>query len=113
MKIETIHHATRNIPEVTSYIDGVHFVASEIGRQEVTIAGAIEASASINVYAYFPEAAEDGLVPWRMVDGIDPYVGGEVADVCFASGACKNINLDDTDIRFFVSAKDIDKQAAA
>lgn len=113
MHIETINHATRDIPGITSYIDGVHFTASQIGRQEVTIEGATEAAANIPVYAYLPDQEEFGLDPWRVVDGLDPIAGGEMIDLWFENGACKSINADDCEIRFFVDAKNINNEAAA
>lgn len=112
--IRLIAHAKKEWPSgITTFEDPVHRLAEDCGRQEVTIEGAIEAQNNMMIYAYLPGQHEFGLDPWRYLEGIDPYVGGELADIWFESGACKNINVDECDIRFFVDAKNLNNLAAA
>ena len=52
-------------------------------------------------YWYSAQSEEWGLDPWRLVEGVDPHVGGGSFDVCFASGGTRTVGPLMT---FFLSA---------
>ena len=54
-------------------------------------------------YWYSAQSEEWGLDPWRLVEGVDPHVGGGSFDVCFASGSSRTVGPLMT---FFLSAAD-------
>lgn len=112
--IEQVTHTRKHWPSgLVTFSDPVHRHAEEIGRQELTIEGAIEAQNHMMIYAYLPGQSEFNLDPWRYLEGIDPWISGDKADIWFESGACKNVQLDDCPIRFFADIKNLQKLAAA
>lgn len=61
----------------------------ETGRRRVTVAEwNNRPDALIDKYAYWydPEAAEMGLDPWRLIEGIDAHARDGLYDVDFANG---------------------------
>lgn len=52
-------------------------------------------------YWYSAQSEEWGLDPWRLVEGVDPHVGGGSFDVCFANGGTRTVGPLMT---FFLSA---------
>nr|CDG15369.1 FIG00467107: hypothetical protein [Yersinia pestis 16/95] len=52
-------------------------------------------------YWYSAQSEEWGLDPWRLVEGVDPHVGGGSFDVCFSSGDTRTVGPLMT---FFLSA---------
>ncbi|MCV6826025.1 MULTISPECIES: DUF2761 domain-containing protein [Halocynthiibacter] len=105
--IEIIPHEKTRYPSgVEAYIDSVHSLASRTGRQEVTLAGAVEAQYHGNLYAYLTKSGELGLDPWRYLEGVDPYINNDRFDVWFEN--CPNpitVTKEDTKgIRLFVDS---------
>lgn len=102
-RIETIPHDRRTWPSgMTSCTDPVQSSAEQIGRQEVSIAGALEAQHDMPIYAFLPGQSDFGLDPWRYTEGLDPHTNGAAFDLWFESGTCKTFGRDDCPIRFFV-----------
>lgn len=113
MAIETIAHVKTTWPSgMQTFSDAVQSAADRIGRQEVSIHGAIDAQDHMMVYAYLDGQDDLGLDPWRYLDGIDHYRNEDKIDVWFESGACKTLPLADCPIRFFVDAKNLDAPGA-
>jgi len=66
----------------------------ETGRRVVTVAEwNNRPDELIDEYAYWfnPEAADVGLDPWRLVEGIDAHTNGREYDVDFANGTFKTV----------------------
>lgn len=102
-QIEIIPHNKKTWPSgITSFTDPVQSHAERIGRQEVSIAGAIDAQLDMPIYAFLPGQSDLDLDPWRYTEGLDPHTNGAGFDLWFDSGACKTFDLDDCPIRFFV-----------
>ena len=113
MAIETITHAMQTWPSgLSTILDPVQSAADRIGRQEVSVYGAIDAQDQMMVYAYLDGQDDFGLDPWRYLDGIDHYRNEDKVDVWFESGACKTLPLADCPIRFFVDAKNLEAAGA-
>ena len=106
--IELIPHGKKIWPSgQESYRDTVHLLADECGRQEVTIAGGIEAQNYMPIYAFIAGQHEFGLDPWCYVEGIDQYRDGDRADIWFENGSCTTVELDNSPIRLFVDSKNL------
>lgn len=108
--IEQVKHTYRKWPSgLKTFNDPVHSDADKCGRQEITIKGVIEAQCDMTIYAFSTINHEFGIDPWRVIEGIDPWIDGKKADIWSASGACSTILIDDNEWRFFVSKKDLEK----
>jgi len=113
MSYETVPHLIRNWPSgATSFVDPVQRDAADVGRQELTLSGAIEASLDHAVYTYSPTAAELGLDPWRTVEAIDEYLDGERIDIWFVNGACRTERIADSETRFFIATRHLTAEVA-
>lgn len=108
--IEVVPHRKIKYPSgIQAFADSVHYSAHTIGRQEVTVNGAVEAQTRMPVYAYIPRCAEFGVDPWRVLDSIDLYITSDKADIWFESGNCQTIHTTEYNetIRFFVDTKNL------
>lgn len=66
----------------------------ETGRRVVTVAEwHNRPDELIDEYAYWfnPEAADAGLDPWRLIEGIDAHTDGHAFDIDFASGTFRTV----------------------
>ena len=108
--IELVEHSKHRWPSgFTSHNDSVHSLAERIGRQEVTLKGAIQAQCDMTIYSYNAERDELGLDPWQIIDGIDEWVNNEECDLWFESGSCKHVKYGEpSDYRFFVTQKELE-----
>ena len=77
----------------------------ETGRRVVTVAewnnrpgGLIDESA----YWFNPEAADVGLDPWRLIEGIDAHTNGREFDVLFPPASYRTVTGEQ---QIYVSAK--------
>lgn len=79
------------------------YVEQRTGRVAVLVRdyAASELNGDAPAYWYSAKSEEWGLDPWRLVDGVDPHVGGGSFDVCFASGGTRTVGPLMT---FFVNA---------
>lgn len=116
MTIEIIEHVTETIGSFTQIKDPVQRGAADIGRQEVTVEGALAAIGEVcdYIYLYLPGMAELDLDPWRLVDGLDRYVTDpDKMDIWLASGNCKTVSIKDCPYRFFIGQRFLSTPEAA
>lgn len=88
--------------EVPIYPRG--FVEPITGRVAVLVSAyaASDLNGDASAYWYTASADECGLNPWRLVEGVDPHVHGDLFDVRFASGDTLAVG---PLVTFFVSAR--------
>ena len=119
--ITTIEHEIERWPsqierwpsQIVTFKDPIHAIAERIGRQEITLEGAYEASAeAIAIYIYDQSRASDGLDSWIIVDTVDKLLGeydGQV-EIWFGSGYGATISVDiASKFRWFVQIDQLDK----
>lgn len=69
------------------------YVCPHTGRVAVLVSDYANSdlNGDVTAYWYNAEAAEFGLDPWRLVEGVDPHVNGAAFDVCFVNGTFKTV----------------------
>lgn len=95
MLLQRIGERERQPNEWTYNIEG--HVCGETGRKAHTVAQVLDLMKddpdSVHSYTYDQEAAECGLDPWRLVDGIDPHKREQKADLWFDNGGSRTVEL--------------------